>query len=257
MKRLIGGIVTAIAVILGSAQAGTTYRYEAANINQQQDYGQIEFLSIQYDETSQRLDFGVTLGPSNTGTSPNGGWFVLSPGPNPKNSNSELAILYLDFNPASGSSTGNLYAYRYNGVAGQNTSRENSWRDRDAFITSYENGLNVNSTDIAGRPENRIELSASLDVSSFAPGTFGPDWTGVSFEDKIGTWIHFMALDQFWVDGTGRITEFDKLTPQLQTWYDITNDHTTKVNVSEPAGFALAGLLMVAGLVSWRRRRAV
>lgn len=117
--------------------------------------------------------------------------------------------------------------------------------------------MNVNSTDIAGRPENRIELSASLDVSSFAPGTFGPDWTGVSFEDKIGTWIHFMALDQFWVDGTGRITEFDKLTPQLQTWYDITNDHTTKVNVSEPAGFALAGLLMVAGLVSWRRRRAV
>ncbi|RFB06004.1 MULTISPECIES: hypothetical protein [Alphaproteobacteria] len=237
MKRVLSILIAAGMALFATAQAGTVYNYTITDSNQKADVGQLEYLSVSYD-TDEKISFKAKLGKSPAGVAANGGWFVLSPGANPKGIGNELAIFYMDFEG------GDLYVYKYDGRSGSSSFGPNSFKRYGSYITTYYDVLNVTG-DADGLT---IEIN-NLSITELAPGTFGPNWTGASFGEKFGAWIHFTALDEFRTR-RGKIKAYD---PGLQSWYDIANRNTTEV--SEPIGFAAAGLLLAGGLVGWRRRQ--
>lgn len=223
------------AALFGAAQAGTVYSYKVGDTRQANGVGQIEYLSVAYDIDENKLSLYSRLGP--TTTLANGGWFVLSPGSMPRTTDGELAIFYLDF------AGGDVYAYRYNGAQGTDGFGSNSFTDSSRYIATFNDVLNV------WGDQNGLNIGFdALDVSSLAPGTFGTDWTGASFTDEFGAWVHFTALDAFATED-GQISEF---SPTVQSWYDVEGRDTA---VPEPFGLALIGLGGVAGAVVVRLRK--
>jgi MYXO-CTERM domain-containing protein len=235
MKFQLAGIAAASLFAMGSAFAGPIYTYSVSNPGQQSAAGTIDYLAVIYDEEREHLDFTLEL--TRSTTLADAGWFVLSPGPDPKNSATELAIFYLDF------AGGDIYTYRYNGIPGQRSTGSASYLDHSAFIGSYQDVLSVDTT------ADGLAVSFNdLDISSIAPGTFGPDWTGATFGEMFGGWFHFAALDAFAITD-GKITTF---SPSLQTWLDVADQQT---EVPEPVGLGLAALAGVGALVLYRQRR--
>lgn len=240
MTRLLSTLIASAAFFIGMAQAGHVYNYTTGNTKQGDGVGQIEFLSVTYEDEG-KLSFRTRLG--ETDTMATGGWMVLTPGDEPGNSTRQAAILYMDFEG------GDIYAYRYDGRDGSRSEGRDSFERRRFFITSYEDVLNV--TNDAGK--KRVEFS-ELDVSAFGPGTFGRKWTGASFGEYIGAWIHFTAFEKFELTKGGKIKE---MIPGLQSWLDFSYRRATKISeVSEPLGFAVLGLFAAGGIVMTRRRRA-
>lgn len=236
MKFMMATFAALGAAFLTTAHAGTKYTFEIDNPPGSSAAGDIQFLSVSYD-SSDRLSYEVTL----NNRAANGGYLVLSPRNNPKNSAQELAIFYFDFDRK------NLHVYEYDGrYSGSSTSGVNSYLRQQGYITTYENALTVTDTG-AGQTIS----FANLDVSAIAPGTQGADWTGASFSDNVGIWAGLVTLNSFETTADGRLTSFGIAA---RSWYDSPALPTTSTEVSEPMGFAIAGLLMVGGLVSWRRR---
>ncbi len=237
MKKTLGIVLGCAGLSLAAAEARTVYTFEGPSHIQYNAAGNITSLFYQYD-TDENLSFAATIEqkPWSVGVA-EGGWFVLSPGDNPKAIDNELAIFYMDF------AGGDLYTYRYDGNLGING--QASYEDPDLFVNSYQDVLDV--TDEAGVLNVGFN---NLDISDIAPGTFGPDWTGASFGEQIGIWLHFAAIDSFAVVD-GKITEF---FTGVQSWYDVKYQDTT-VSVSEPAGLAALGLLGVLGAGAVRQRR--
>ena len=95
MKRVLSILIAAGMALFATAQAGTVYNYTITDSNQKADVGQLEYLSVSYD-TDEKISFKAKLGKSPAGVAANGGWFVLSPGANPKGIGNELAIFYMD-----------------------------------------------------------------------------------------------------------------------------------------------------------------
>ncbi|MEM9420919.1 MAG: PEP-CTERM sorting domain-containing protein [Pseudomonadota bacterium] len=236
MKKTLATLLGCVGLLVAGAEARTVYTYEGPSHIQNNRVGNLTSLFYQYD-TDENLSFSATLEQRRWSRVADGGWFVISPGNNPKARNDELAIMYMDF------TGGDVYAYRYFG--GSAVQGPASYKDPNLFIASYEDVLNV--TDDGSVLTVGFD---NLDVSALAPGTFSADWTGVSFGEKIGIWAHFAEMDSF-AAVNGRITEF---YTGVQSWYDVVNKHAT---VPEPAGLAALGLLGVLGAGVYRRRRTV
>ena len=231
MRHLVSSALMVAALGFGSAQARTIYSYEMdPDTPRFGGAGTIQSLSAHFDTLNQ-LTFSATLDVRDDRPAVNGGWFVLSPGTLPTATDSELAIFYMDF------AGGDLYAYRYNGM---NDSA--SWTDAGRYITTYEDVLAVEH----GGDSVSVTLS-DLFVGE-VQGALGGDWTGASFAESFGGWIHFTALDDFSVEN-GLITAFDT---GWQSFLDVDNRPTA---VPEPAGLAALGLFGVLGAAAWRRRR--
>jgi MYXO-CTERM domain-containing protein len=137
---------------------------------------------------------------------------------------------------------GPIYTYSVSNP-GQRSTGSASYLDHSAFIGSYQDVLSVDTT------ADGLAVSFNdLDISSIAPGTFGPDWTGATFGEMFGGWFHFAALDAFAITD-GKIMTF---SPSLQTWLDVADQQT---EVPEPVGLGLAALAGVGALVLYRQRR--
>ena len=235
MFRKIAPLASGVALALGamsSAHAGAIYSYHNPAPTSVNTAGVIDSLSFVYD-TDERLSFGSSIS-ANNGLLPDAGWFVLSPGPQPRGNATELAIFYMDF------TSRDVYAYAYNGINGF-TSYENS----AAHIATYTDVLSFSDQSAGGFniSFNGLDISA---VQNF----MGGDWTGAAFGDQIGVWSHFTVLDNFSAAG-GIITDFDA---GLQSFFDTIDPGTTQV--PEPAGLAFFGLLGIVGSIALRRRKA-
>ena len=231
MRKLVCSTLAIAAMGFASSQARTIYTYDMdPGTPRHGGVGTIQSLSAQFDTLNQ-LSFSATLDIRADRPAANGGWFVLSPGTLPTRSESELAIFYMDF------AGGDLYAYRYNGL-----NNSASWSDADRYITTYEDVLSVEQT------EDSVSVSLSDLFVGEVQGALGGDWTGASFAESFGGWIHFTALDDFSVEN-GVITAFDT---GWQSFLDVDNRPTA---VPEPAGLAALGLFGVLGAAAWRRRR--
>ena len=235
MKQLLA-IGASLAVLGAVAHADTIYTYRAVDAKQNNSAGKIKEIVVDYDE-AERLSFFADLGKGQNGKLINGGWFAMSPGPNPKQSNDELAILYLDFEAAMSTPIA-ITGFRIRRLPGRGLGVTQATTSRRIMmvltVTQNGDGLSVAFDD--------------LDVSALAPGEFGADWTGVSFDENVGGWFHFSQLDAFAMKD-GRISAWQ---PTVQSWLDVANKSAT---VPEPMGLALIGLGAVAGGLVWRHRR--
>lgn len=195
--------------------------------------GDYDAFSVSYDTDSERLSWSSSF--TQVGSNQiDGGWLVISDGPNPKRHDKEFAIFYLD---ASDINDTRITAYAYNGK-----NNASSWRTNE-FLQSWTNALMVEDNG------GERTLSFDLDVSGINSANVGSAWKGSQFGDHLGVWFHAGRNTRAAYDNEdGSLTHF-----QTQAkWFDSAQLHTTK-DVPEP--LAVSSLGLVAGAIVTRHRK--
>jgi hypothetical protein len=226
------------AVLLAGPAAGMTFAYEwdpsegTEDIALNSDVGDVERLLVSFDDVTEVLVFGSAFSPVGNNLLPDGGWLVLSDGPNPKGDVSEWAIYYLD------RVTGNLTAYVYDGKNGPD-----SWK-QSPFLQEFPGAVDAS---IGG--DGNLTMGFSIDVSAINAAGIGPDWQGTRFSDGVGIWFHAAA-------GTEAVYGDDGSLVSWQTrrdgFFDGLEGFSTR-QVPEPAASLFVGLVGVALLAAGRR----
>ena len=214
-------------------------------------------LDITYAETGGRDYLAFSAGFKSEILNDDGFYLVVNGGPNPKNTATELAILYGDI------ANNRITAYRYDGrspTAANPDRRDKSWGNESFYISTFEDAMSI--TDKG--------YSFNLDVTAIN-SLFGGSWTGVEFANKLGIWYGFFPEASFSYDANNRI---DGLKTGAKGWKDTTNLTTHKrpicdgsqspngcytppTDVSEPGTLLIGatGLLALGGAARVRRRR--
>ena len=198
-----------------------TYNYSVDNPPGSDGGGDIKNVTTSYAESTDDFAFSMTVGPESDGFT-----LALNGGPNPKGHEAEMALVYFD---ASGPEPV-ITIYAYNG---QNT--QTSWMDGsgaggtqapDTILSSLNNPelfdyITV-TTDASGNKVFSFALDATV-IQEHDPA-YGPDgeWSGVSFADQIGIWLHpVTGLETSYEDGY--LTQWNI---EGQGWYDTANRPT-------------------------------
>lgn len=243
-RKAKGGIVTgAGAVVLaamlgaGSAQAAL-FTYEISNPPGGTGAGDISDFAVSYDDITNLYSLDVTVAGSPDHLA-DGFWQASSPGPNPKGTLDELAIIFADSN------TGDAWVYEYNGANGPS-----SIQDPGNLIAYYPD---VVTETTAGN--TRTISMAPIDITPVQNFSTGPDWTGLAFDEGIGVWFHPVALADTGL--TGDASGITAYPVAKQSFYDVSNKVASSgpSDVPEPGTLMLllAGLIGV-GFVAQRRR---
>ena len=203
-----------------------------------QEAGSYEALSFAYDDEGPVLDVSGSVRLNTANGTISGGWFALTPGGDPRETDEQVAIFYMDF------VSGRVSAYRYDGRQGE-TGGVDSWQQDDLFIASWANAITTSVTD------GVLSFSIpDLDVTAVQNASSDAGWTGVSFAERVGIWLHLTPLQEIAFDAEGKLTAYR--TGVLAS-FDAPNAGTTAMPLPGAALFVLTGL---AGLAALRGRRA-
>jgi len=234
-------LVSAIAILLLFASGSTysnfidqtgAFNYTEENPDGSNGAGDLTFLSITYDLEVDNL-FGSFNLVERDDKLANTGWMVLSPGDNPKGSEGDHGILYMDF------LSGDSWLYQYNG---QNN--PSSYRD-SSLLAFFESSLEVTEGDQSRSVEFNYDLGG-VDAPS-------DTWTGLSFGEQVGIWFHGL-VGEFSANEDG-IQRY-RSTARGQVWHDSSNTTTVQVPEIDAAGLPLAGMLLLSVLAIYREKRA-
>ena len=206
----------------GSTQDQTVYTFSKDNPPGSDNGGDIKNVTTSYNEDTEELEFSLTVEDISEGFT-----VAINNGPNPKGHGGEMALIYFD---ASGVQPV-VSVYAYNGL---NTLT--SWMDGSAAAGTQAPDQILNSIADAGLFSNievidngdgtktfNLAMDAST-IQSHDP-VYGPDgeWTGVSFQNEIGIWLHpVQGLDTSY-DQDGFLTQWDI---HGQGWYDTSHQPT-------------------------------
>ena len=178
------------------------YQYSIDNPPGSANGGDIKNITTCYDENTNQFSFEMKIDDVSEGFT-----LAINGGPNPKGHANEMALIYFD---ASGSEPV-VTIYNYNG---QNT--QTSWQGSEivSSITSADIFSNISvTTDGSG---NKI-FSFDMDATTIQEFSNDPDWTGVSFADQLGMWLHpVKGLDTDY-DSDGFLTQW---STNGTGWYD-------------------------------------
>ena len=228
MKKNIvkAALVASMFALTASASATIIYDYTrtpgvfggASNLS-------YDSVSATYNDTVHELTFTVDY----AGDTADGGWLVLSPGENPKDSTSELGIAYFD------ADSGDVWTYAYNGQnnAASYTSMEFLGYFENAYTTI--DGVGTLAIDVT-EPNSRLE-------------------SGFAFGANIGIWFHPAGN----VVAHGDENGLNRFSAYGIGWLDTMNDGNCDnantgciVALPEPSSLLLIGL--GAGVMGLRRR---
>ena len=218
-------LATALLSFGASASAGVVYSYERGP----GVFGGHSGLA--YDSVSASFDSGsgdFTWEVDFAGAVADGGWLVVSPGDNPKNSSSELGIAYFD------TATGDAWIYAYNG-------ENNSASYRETPFLAYFAGAYTTVGDVSTLSFNASAVNAALD-------------SGFEFGTRIGIWYHPSA--NVWTNGDG--TGLHTFNASQNGWLDTTQDgdctnpNNGCITVPEPGSLPL--FVLGSAVLALRRR---
>jgi hypothetical protein len=221
----------------------------SASINE--SAGLINAFSTSYDDVSQQLTWSITFGGQPDGSDfhrTEGFWLVLTGGDLPL-THGQVAQLAFD---ASGP-TPILTGYGYNNSGGIDSFFDGSGvpgnQPADKIFSSLNDVNNVvQSLSFVENPDGSSVMSFTINASTINshaplhPGLL--PWTGASFGDEIGIWLHTMTNVNSTYNGGGFLSSFEFAR---HGWVDLENGETI------PAPGALC-LLALAGMVGTRRR---
>ncbi len=217
---------------------------DPGNIGYQSSIAYIDDFALMYNPGSKQLDFSATF--SKNSASPDGFWFVVSDGPDPKSNANEYAIFYFDASKVAGTGSAILTSYVYDGVNGPT-----SWQNPGNLLESSQTGTSLSAT--ASTSGNTTTFAFSADVAktndaSQWPASYGlgTDWDGAQFGEKVGIWFHSFTLNsETEYDKDGKLT---KLDIKKSDYFDVSNQHT----VPEPSAMLIS--LLGASLLLRRKR---
>ena len=215
-------------LIAGSASASATVLYEynrGAGAFGGHSGLSYDSVNATYDTASEEFSFTVDY----NGATADGGWLVVSPGPNPKRSDSELGIAYFD------AASGDAWVYAYNGL-----NNSSSWTEGP--LLGYFEDAYTTVGDIATLAFDATDVQATLD-------------SGFAFGAQIGIWFHPSAN----LTATGDDEGLSQFTPRQNGWLDTNfdgncaNPNTGCITaVPEPSSVLLFSLGL--GAMGLRRR---
>ncbi len=217
---------------------------DPGNIRYQSSISFIDDFALMYNPGSRNLDFSATF--SKNSASPDGFWFVVSDGPDPKNNANEYAIFYFDASKATASGSAILTSYVYDGVNGPD-----SWKNPGKFLESSQTGTSLSAKAERSGDKTTFAFSANVKAtndSSNWPASYnlGKEWDGAQFGPKVGIWFHTFTLSSGTeYDKKGRLT---KLDIKKSDFFDVNNQHT----VPEPSALLIS--LLGTGLLLRRKR---
>lgn len=172
----------------------TLYSFDIDNPPGSDAGGDIKNVNVEYNETIGKMTFTMVIDDDAEGFT-----VAINDGPNPKGINNELALFYFD---ASKGGTPIVTAYNYNG---QNT--QTSWTGNE-----ISSSLNANSmfSGIAVTEANGVKtMTFMVDVDAIDNFYSNPEWTGASFDDQIGIWLHPSKDINTSYDHNGFLTKWD------------------------------------------------
>ena len=217
--------VAACLLFASSAQA-TVFQYTASNPSGNDNAGNVSSIVSTYDNVAEFFNWEYTID-SVGGQLSDGFWLAVSPGPNPKGTPGELALMYGDVD------AGLVTVYEY---SGQNNG--NSYLNPGNYIGTFA----LNSVD---NGTSSRTISFGFSVAAINALNLSADWLGIEFGPLIGYWFH-PTLQTSFTYNNNEITAFSF---HRQGWYDKSNRGTTEV--PEPTTMLLLG----AGLLGLARRR--
>ena len=208
MRTIIKAATAALAVSavsVGAASATTfTYGFDEERHGGDQAAGIYESLRFTFDDgvsgaddvlIDPTLDVSASVRMTDAGML-TGGWFALTPGGDPRATDEQIAIFYMDFE------SGRLSAYRYDGMLGTNGIL--TYEDDDLFIESWADAIDTSVDDGVFSFSIR-----NLDVSPVQTASDAAGYTGAAFGDEIGIWLHLSAMTgAITFDAAGRVTAF-------------------------------------------------
>lgn len=253
MKALITSAACALPFLSAGIASAQTFKYNVGdadhnsvinpgNIGYQSDIAFIDDFALMYSPDSKSLNLSVSY--TKNHDTPDGFWFVVSNGPDPKNNANEYAIFYFDAT----SSSAVVSAYVYDG----NNSGD-SWKNPGNLLASSLNsdsGITASSS-FSGNA-TKFEFTADvgkINDRSLWPSSYNLDkeWDGARFDEKIGIWFHTFTVDKdpkYNKDGSLKALEFKQ-----SDYFDINH----QVAVPEPSGFLMS--LIGTSLLVLRRKR--
>ena len=181
--------------------------------------GDIKNVETTFNSGTNDFTFDLTIDPISEGFT-----LAINNGPNPKGHGGEMALIYFD---ASGAQPV-ISVYAYNGMNTQTSWEDGGLADgiqpTDAILNSIANAdlfSNISVTiDAAGNKHFSFSMDAD-EIMNHNP-LYGPDneWSGVSFDDTIGMWLHpVRGLDTSY-DNDGFLTQW---SVEDQSYYDTSN----------------------------------
>ena len=178
------------------------YQYSVDNPPGSDNGGDIKNITTCFDENTNEFSFEMKIDDVSEGFT-----LAINGGPNPKGHANEMALIYFD---ASGPEPV-VTIYNYNGL---NT--QTSWQGSEivSSITSADIFSNISVTmDGSGNKT----FSFNMDATTIQDFSNDPDWTGVSFADQLGMWLHpVKGLDTDY-DADGFLTQW---STSGNGWYD-------------------------------------
>ncbi len=200
-----GEDIAVVTIDVGEPEPEKVYSYDVVEPQGSDAGGDIQRVTTSFNETTSEFTFRTVIDGDTDGFT-----LAVNNGPNPKGNGDEVPLFYFD-------NSGDqpvITAYNYNG--------ENNFSSfQDTPIAS---SLNADSpfsavevtTDAAG---NTV-FSFNLDATSIQEFSDGETWSGVSFQEQIGVWLHPMTGLETSYNADGFLESWDF---ESQGYFDTAN----------------------------------